>query len=95
MVVAYRGAPVGQQLRDLEKCADILAVVLNKAGVSLGWMYLAMGVIIGSTVLPIAFHASQEESKCVWRYSWHSYRVYSRSDHLDIGYKHRVWAGEP
>ena len=65
MVVAYRGAPVGQQLRDLEKCADILAVVLNKAGVSLGWVYLAMGVIIGSTVLPIAFHASQEESKCV------------------------------
>ncbi|KAL8150514.1 hypothetical protein V2J09_020322 [Rumex salicifolius] len=33
----------------------ILAVVLNKIGVSLGWMYLAMGVIIGSAVLPIAF----------------------------------------
>ncbi|XP_075102373.1 urea-proton symporter DUR3-like [Nicotiana tabacum] len=33
----------------------ILAVVLNKAGVSLGWMYLAMGVFIGSAVLPIAF----------------------------------------
>ncbi|KAL9274076.1 Urea-proton symporter DUR3-like protein [Drosera capensis] len=33
----------------------ILAVVLNKAGVSLGWMYLAMGVLIGSAVIPIAF----------------------------------------
>ncbi|KAL7187925.1 hypothetical protein ACSBR1_037881 [Camellia fascicularis] len=32
-----------------------LAVILNKAGVSLGWMYLAMGVFIGSAVLPIAF----------------------------------------
>lgn len=33
----------------------VLAVMLNKAGVSLGWMYLAMGVFIGSAVLPIAF----------------------------------------
>lgn len=33
----------------------VLAVILNKAGVSLGWMYLAMGVIIGSAVIPIAF----------------------------------------
>ncbi|KAF5447299.1 hypothetical protein F2P56_032859 [Juglans regia] len=33
----------------------MLAVILNKAGVSLGWMYLAMGVLIGSAVLPIAF----------------------------------------
>ncbi|ONK55754.1 uncharacterized protein A4U43_C10F650 [Asparagus officinalis] len=33
----------------------VLAVILNKAGVSLGWMYLAMGVIIGSAVLPVAF----------------------------------------
>ncbi|KAI4312952.1 hypothetical protein MLD38_037736 [Melastoma candidum] len=33
----------------------LLAVILNKAGVSLGWMYLAMGVIIGSAVIPIAF----------------------------------------
>ncbi|KAF1873621.1 hypothetical protein Lal_00027659 [Lupinus albus] len=32
-----------------------LAGILNKAGVSLGWMYLAMGVLIGSAVLPIAF----------------------------------------
>lgn len=30
-------------------------MVLNKAGVSLGWMYLAMGVLIGSAVIPIAF----------------------------------------
>jgi len=33
----------------------VLAVILNKAGVSLGWMYLAMGVIVGSAVIPIAF----------------------------------------
>ena len=33
----------------------LLAVILNKAGVSLGWMYLAMGLLIGSAVLPIAF----------------------------------------
>jgi len=33
----------------------VLAVVLNKAGVSLGWMYLAMGVFIGSAVIPVAF----------------------------------------
>ncbi|XP_077244759.1 urea-proton symporter DEGRADATION OF UREA 3 (DUR3) [Tasmannia lanceolata] len=33
----------------------VLAVILNKAGVSLGWMYLATGVLIGSAVLPIAF----------------------------------------
>lgn len=32
----------------------VLAVILNKVGVSLGWMYLAMGVIIGSAVMPIA-----------------------------------------
>ncbi|KAJ4951330.1 hypothetical protein NE237_028162 [Protea cynaroides] len=33
----------------------VLAVILNMAGVSLGWMYLAMGVLIGSAVAPIAF----------------------------------------
>lgn len=33
----------------------VLAIVLNKAGVSLGWMYLAMGVFIGSAVIPVAF----------------------------------------
>ncbi|KAF9617393.1 hypothetical protein IFM89_036314 [Coptis chinensis] len=33
----------------------VLAVILNKAGVSLGWMYLAMGVFIGSAVIPIVF----------------------------------------
>ncbi|XP_072961915.1 urea-proton symporter DUR3 isoform X2 [Typha angustifolia] len=33
----------------------VLAVILNKVGVSLGWMYLAMGVVIGSAVMPIAF----------------------------------------
>lgn len=33
----------------------VLAIILNKATVSLGWMYLAMGVIIGSAVMPVAF----------------------------------------
>ncbi|KAI9125347.1 hypothetical protein K1719_003963 [Acacia pycnantha] len=33
----------------------LLAVILNKVGVSLSWMYLAMGVMIGSAVVPIAF----------------------------------------
>eukprot|EP00250_Pteridium_aquilinum_P010974 c19756_g1_i1 orf=325-2298(+) len=33
----------------------VLAIILNKAGVSLGWMYLAMGIIIGSAVMPVAF----------------------------------------
>ncbi|KAF6139584.1 hypothetical protein GIB67_033588 [Kingdonia uniflora] len=33
----------------------VLAVILNMAAVSLGWMYLAMGVFIGSAVIPIAF----------------------------------------
>lgn len=32
----------------------VLAVLLNVAGVSLGWVYLAMGVLIGSAVVPIA-----------------------------------------
>eukprot|EP00270_Netrium_digitus_P009623 TRINITY_DN2933_c0_g1_i1.p1 TRINITY_DN2933_c0_g1~~TRINITY_DN2933_c0_g1_i1.p1 ORF type:complete len:727 (+),score=169.16 TRINITY_DN2933_c0_g1_i1:137-2317(+) len=32
-----------------------LAILLNEAGVSLGWMYLVMGVLIGSAVMPIAF----------------------------------------
>jgi hypothetical protein len=32
----------------------VLAVILNVAGVSLGWMYLAMGVLVGSAVIPIA-----------------------------------------
>jgi Na+/proline symporter len=31
-----------------------LAVLLNVAGVSLGWVYLVMGVLIGSAVFPIA-----------------------------------------
>lgn len=31
-----------------------LAVILNKAGVSLSWMYLAMGILIGSAVFPIS-----------------------------------------
>ncbi|CAA2992765.1 urea-proton symporter DUR3 [Olea europaea subsp. europaea] len=53
----------GKQILKVSRCVvlafgcfmGILAVILNKAGVSLGWMYLAMGVFIGSAVLPIAF----------------------------------------
>ncbi|KAL5577407.1 hypothetical protein UlMin_019106 [Ulmus minor] len=53
----------GKQILKVSRCVifafgclmGLLAVILNKAGVSLGWMYLAMGVIIGSAVLPIAF----------------------------------------
>eukprot|EP00271_Cylindrocystis_brebissonii_P005317 TRINITY_DN17306_c0_g2_i1.p1 TRINITY_DN17306_c0_g2~~TRINITY_DN17306_c0_g2_i1.p1 ORF type:complete len:683 (-),score=119.61 TRINITY_DN17306_c0_g2_i1:97-2145(-) len=32
----------------------VLAILLNEAGVSLGWMYLVMGVLIGSAVIPVA-----------------------------------------
>uniref|UniRef100_A0A7S3Y3H0 Urea transporter n=1 Tax=Heterosigma akashiwo TaxID=2829 RepID=A0A7S3Y3H0_HETAK len=33
----------------------VLAVVLNQIGLSLGYVYLMMGVIIGSAVMPVAF----------------------------------------
>ncbi|XP_042503528.1 urea-proton symporter DUR3-like [Macadamia integrifolia] len=33
----------------------VIAVILNMAGVSLGWMYLAMGVFIGSAFIPLAY----------------------------------------
>ncbi|GFP81516.1 urea-proton symporter dur3 [Phtheirospermum japonicum] len=53
----------GQQILRVSRAAvlafgcfmGILAVILNIANVSLGWMYLAMGVFIGPAVLPIAF----------------------------------------
>lgn len=35
--------------------SGILAIVLMKIGLSLGWVYLFMGVVIGSAVMPIAF----------------------------------------
>lgn len=35
-----------------------LGIVLNKIGVSLGWVYLFMGVVIGSAVFPVAFSIS-------------------------------------
>lgn len=34
--------------------SGVLAVVLLKLGLSLGWVYLVMGIIIGSAVFPIA-----------------------------------------
>jgi len=33
----------------------VLAVILNQIGLSLGYVYLMMGVIIGSAVMPVAF----------------------------------------
>jgi hypothetical protein len=53
----------GKQILYVSRCAvlgfgclmGVLAILLNKAGVSLGWMYLAMGVFIGSAVMPVAF----------------------------------------
>uniref|UniRef100_A0A383W3Q7 Urea active transporter n=1 Tax=Tetradesmus obliquus TaxID=3088 RepID=A0A383W3Q7_TETOB len=35
--------------------SGILAIVLMKIGLSLGWVYLFMGIMIGSAVMPIAF----------------------------------------
>lgn len=40
----------------------VLGIALNAIGVSLGWVYLGMGVIIGSAVAPVAFAISW--SKC-------------------------------
>jgi Na+/proline symporter len=35
--------------------SGVLAIVLLKIGISLGWVYLFMGVCVGSAVVPIAF----------------------------------------
>eukprot|EP00882_Tetradesmus_deserticola_P003386 GHRQ01003582.1.p1 GENE.GHRQ01003582.1~~GHRQ01003582.1.p1 ORF type:complete len:665 (+),score=225.71 GHRQ01003582.1:267-2261(+) len=35
--------------------SGILAIVLMRIGLSLGWVYLFMGIMIGSAVMPIAF----------------------------------------
>ena len=35
--------------------SGVLAIALLKIGLSLGWVYLFMGVVIGSAVVPIAF----------------------------------------
>jgi Na+/proline symporter len=35
--------------------SGVLAIVLLKIGLSLGWVYLFMGVCVGSAVVPIAF----------------------------------------
>lgn len=35
--------------------SGVLAIVLMKIGLSLGWVYLFMGIVIGSAVIPIAF----------------------------------------
>lgn len=36
----------------------VLGIILNKIGVSLGWLYLAMGNMIGSGVIPVAMAIS-------------------------------------
>lgn len=36
----------------------VLGIVLNKIGIPLGWLYLFMGVVIGSAVIPVAFSIS-------------------------------------
>lgn len=40
----------------------VLGIILNKIGIGLGWLYLFMGVVIGSAVFPVAFAISW--SKC-------------------------------
>ena len=42
--------------------SGVFAVILFKIGLSLGWVYLAMGIIIGSAVFPIA--AALTWAKC-------------------------------
>ena len=42
--------------------SGVLGIILNKIGISLGWLYLFMGVVIGSAVFPVAFAISW--SKC-------------------------------
>lgn len=36
----------------------VLGIILNKIGISLGWLYLFMGVVIGSAVIPVAYSIS-------------------------------------
>lgn len=36
----------------------VFGIVLNKIGIDLGWLYLFMGVIIGSAVIPVAYAIS-------------------------------------
>lgn len=50
MILVARCAVIGYGI-----LSGVLAIVLLKIGLNLGWVYLAMGVIIGSAVLPIAF----------------------------------------
>jgi Na+/proline symporter len=35
--------------------SGVLAILLLKIGLSLGWVYLFMGVCVGSAVMPVAF----------------------------------------
>lgn len=36
----------------------VLGIILNHIGINLGWLYLFMGVVIGSAVFPVAFSIS-------------------------------------
>jgi urea-proton symporter len=56
----------GKQIVDLSRVVivifglimGVLGIVLNKIGIGLGWLYLFMGVLIGSAVFPVAFSIS-------------------------------------
>jgi urea-proton symporter len=56
----------GKQIVDLSRVViiifglfmGILGIILNKIGIGLGWLYLFMGVLIGSAVFPVAFSVS-------------------------------------
>ena len=53
----------GSQLIFVSRCgivfwgiiSGVASIVLNALGISLGWMYMAMGILIGSAVAPIMF----------------------------------------
>jgi len=53
----------GKQIIFMSRCvvlaygvlSGLLAIVLQKIGLSLGWVYLFMGVVVGSAVPPLAF----------------------------------------
>lgn len=42
--------------------SGVLGIILNKIGIGLGWLYLFMGVMIGSAVIPVAMSIAW--SKC-------------------------------
>lgn len=41
-----------------------MAIILLKIGLSLGWVYLFMGIVVGSAVVPIAFAITWNKVRC-------------------------------